>query len=109
MFQVDEEKKRIEMNKGDFGIILTFTFTDIEGTDIKFKIYETDDNDKKAIVEKIFNSSDIEDNKIKIELTEEESNKLNTKNYYWGLYQYIKDELKNTLIVDKIFKVKEGV
>ena len=109
MFIVDETKQRIEMNKGDFGIILTFSFNDIEGTDVKFKIYEIGDAIKTSIVEKTFKSSDITDNKIELELTQEESGKLEVKEYYWGLYQYIEDDLKNSLVVDKKFVVKEGV
>lgn len=109
MFKVNEENLRIEMNKGDFGIILTFSFTDLEGTDVKFKIYETEDDTKTPIIEKTFASSDIVDNKIDIELTQEESGRLDVKEYYWGLYQYIEDDLKNSLVVDKRFVVKVGV
>ena len=109
MFIVDEEKKTIKMNKGDFGIILTFSFTNIEGTDIKFKIYEIEDDTKTAIVEKTFVTSDTADNKVELELTSEESSKLDIKDYYWGLYQYVENELKNSLVVDEKFVVKEGV
>ena len=106
MFKFNEAEQSIKMNEGDFGVILTFCFDDIEGTDIKFKIYEI--SDKSSIIEKTFKSSDIVDNKIDLELTQEESNKLEKKSYYWGLYQYVENKLKNTLIVNKIFQVEEG-
>lgn len=109
MFIVDDISKKIEMNEGDFGIILSFSFTDIEGTNVKFKIYEKDDPNKLGIVEKNFDLSDTVDNKVELELTEEETSKLEKKEYYWGLYQYIDGELKNSLLVDKKFIVKGGI
>ena len=109
MFVVDNGSKKIEMNKGDFGVILAFCFNAIEGTNVKFKIYEKNDPEKVAVIEKNFDLTDTIDNKVEIELTEEETSKLEKKEYCWGLYQYIEGDLKNSLLVDRKFIVKEGV
>ncbi len=103
MFKVEENDLRIEMNKGDFGVILTVNFDDIADTNIKFII---SDLSKNAIIEKPFDN--ITDNKIDLVLTEEETAKLDVGTYTWSLYQYVKNKLKNTLVVGKTFKVKEG-
>ena len=103
MFKVAESGLDIEMNKGDFGIILTVNFDDIADTNIKFII---SDLNKNAIIEKTFDN--ITDNKIDLVLTEEETAKLDVGRYAWSLYQYVENELKNTLVVGKTFKVKEG-
>ena len=103
MFKVAESGLDIEMNKGDFGVILTVNFDDIADTNIKFII---SDLNKNAIIEKTFDN--ITDNKIDLVLTEEETAKLDVGRYAWSLYQYVENELKNTLVVGKTFKVKEG-
>ena len=103
MFKVAESGLDIEMNKGDFGVILTVNFDDIADTNIKFII---SDLNKNAIIEKTFDN--ITDNKIDLVLTEEETAKLDLGKYTWSLYQYVENELKNTLVVGKTFKVKEG-
>ncbi len=103
MFKVAESGLDIEMNKGDFGVILTVNFDDIADTNIKFII---SDLNKNAIIEKTFDN--ITDNKIDLVLTEEETAKLDVGRYTWSLYQYVENELKNTLVVGKTFKVKEG-
>lgn len=103
MFKVAESGLDIEMNKGDFGVILTVNFDDIANTNIKFII---SDLNKNAIIEKTFDN--ITDNKIDLVLTEEETAKLDVGRYTWSLYQYVENELKNTLVVGKTFKVKEG-
>ena len=103
MFKVAESGLDIEMNKGDFGVILTVNFDDIADTNIKFII---SDLNKNAIIEKTFDN--ITDNKIDLVLTEEETAKLDVGKYTWSLYQYVENELKNTLVVGKTFKVKEG-
>ncbi len=102
MFKIDE-RLNIEMHKGDFGVILTINFDDVADTNIKFII---SDLRKNVLIEKMFKN--ITDNKIDIELTEEETSKLDVASYNWSLYQYIDKELKNTLVVNKIFKVEEG-
>ena len=103
MFKVAESSLNIEMNKGDFGVILTVNFDDIADTNIKFIISNLNKN---AIIEKTFDN--ITDNKIDLVLTEEETAKLDVGRYAWSLYQYVENELKNTLVVGKTFKVKEG-
>lgn len=103
MFKVAESGLDIEMNKGDFGVILTVNFDDIADTKIKFIV---SDLNKNAIIEKTFDN--ITDNKIDLVLTEEETAKLDVGRYAWSLYQYVENKLKNTLVVGKTFKVKEG-
>ena len=103
MFKVAESGLDIEMNKGDFGVILTVNFDDIADTNIKFIV---SDLNKNAIIEKTFDN--ITDNKIDLVLTEEETAKLDVGRYTWSLYQYVENELKNTLAVGKTFKVREG-
>ena len=103
MFKVEENDLRIEMNKGDFGVILTVNFDDIADTNVKFII---SDLSKNAIIEKPFDN--ITDNKIDLVLTEEETAKLDVGTYTWSLYQSENDQIKFNKLVGKTFKVKEG-
>lgn len=102
MFSIDKKNLKIKMNKGDFGIILTFKFSDIAATNIKIIIY----NSKSKIIEKPY--TNISDNTIEFKLTEEESKLLETGDYMYKVYQYKDGQLKNTLLIDKDFIVEEG-
>lgn len=101
MFRVKDDN--IEMNKGDFGTVLTITLDEIqEGSNFKLKVYK----EKEILLEK--DIKDINGNEVNISLTKEESEKITKGFYKWSLLQYIEDELNNTIIVDKDFEVKAG-
>ena len=93
--------KDITINYGDFGIKTPITITNVLETDvIKFEIYDVSNN---IIVEK---DLPYEDGKWIFELTKEESQKLNIKNYMYSIKQYRDDVLQNTINKNSLFKVK---
>lgn len=100
MFRISENTLEIAMDKADFGVILGINFSDINGTDIKFKIY----NEEGTLVEKTFEN--INNNRIELKLTQEESNKLVEGTYNYDIYQYKEGVLKNTLLKEKVFIVE---
>ena len=100
MFRISENTLEIAMDKADFGVILGINFSDVNGTDIKFKIY----NEKETLVEKTFEN--ITNNRIELKLTQEESAKLEEGTYNYDIYQYKEGVLKNTLLKEKIFIVE---
>lgn len=103
MFKVNEETKKIKMNKGDFGLFLIFTLDEIqEGSNFKLKIYNNEEN----ILEK--DITDVTGNQVNLSLTKEESDKLNEGTYYWSFLQYIENTLQNTILIDKLFEVEAG-
>jgi hypothetical protein len=107
MFRVDEKLKKIEMNKGDFGLILTFTLDEIqEGSNFKLKVYNKEGNEEKNILEK--DITNVTGNQVNVSLTKEESDKLNEGTYYWSFLQYIKNTLHNTILKDRLFEVEAG-
>lgn len=100
MFVVDNNLK-ISMNEGDFGVILGINFTDVNETDVVFKIYN-----KEMLLEKTFEN--VTDNKVELKLSKEDTSKLTVGTYNYDIYQYKEGILKNTLLKGKTFVVKEG-
>ena len=106
MFKVDEEKKKIEMTEGDFGITLPIEITDTEisSTDkFVFKLFK--EINKEAIVEKVFEN--ITDNTIELKLTEEESKKLEVGYYYYDIDWFQENTFLSNILAKKKFVVTE--
>lgn len=98
MFKI--EGKKITMNKGDFGIELPMTISNILESDvIKFEIYGPNGN---MILEKTL---PYREGKFVFEITEEESNKLEEKTYMYKIVQYRENIMQNTINEDSLFKV----
>ena len=98
MFKI--EGKKITMNKGDFGLELPMTISNIlESDTIKFEIYEVDKN---IIIEK---DLPYRDEKFVFELTKEETDKLIEKSYMYKIVQYRENIMQNTINEDSLFEV----
>lgn len=98
MFKIED--KKITMNKGDFGIELPMTISNILDNDvIKFEIYEVDKN---TIIEK---DLPYRDEKFVFELTKEETDKLIEKSYMYKIVQYRENIMQNTINEDSLFIV----
>lgn len=98
MFKI--ENKDITINKGDFGLELPMTISNILDTDvIKFEIYDVNG---KLILEK---NLPYRDGTFIFELTKEESDSLEEKNYMYKVIQYRNDIMQNTINEDSLFKV----
>lgn len=112
-FEIDKKTYKITMNEGDFGIILNFIFSNIEeNSNYRFIVYDILKEDKKTtdidLLKKTILNNELIDNKLPLELTEEESKLIPEGEHYWRLVQYIDNELKNTLFRDKKIKVEKG-
>ena len=95
------EGKNIEMYYGDFGVQLPITITNVLETDtIKFEIYDISNN---TIIEK---DLPFKDGKWIFELTEDESKKLEIRDYLYSIKQYRDGVLRNTINKDSLFRVK---
>jgi aminopeptidase-like protein len=95
------EGKNIEMYYGDFGVQLPITITNVLETDtIKFEIYDINNN---VIIEK---DLPYENEKWIFELTEDESKKLEIRDYLYSIKQYRDGTLQNTIAKWFIFRVK---
>ena len=109
MFKVDENTYKISMNEGDFGIILNFVYETEEDSYFEFSVYDVESGkDDTVLLKKQIPNSSLENNKIPLELTAEEASKIPKGNHCWKLVQLIDRELKNTLFIDKTFKVDKG-
>lgn len=98
MFKI--QGKNIIMNKGDFGIKLPITITNVLETDIlKINIYDISG----SIIEK---NLLLEENKYIFELTKEETNLLDQKDYMYEILQYRGEILQNTINKNSLFKVE---
>lgn len=92
--------KDLEMNCGDFGIALPINITNVLETDIiQFKIYDLNRNE-------ILNKKlPFEEGKWNLELTKEESDLLEEKDYMYSIMQFRENVLQNTINEDSWFKV----
>lgn len=108
MFRV--KNKNIYMTENDFGVKLPIRFVlgDVLETDIiKFIIYkEKEDDEKEIIIAKDFSAVD---NEMKFVLTKEESSLLEKDVYRYGIKQYRDNNLVDTVIVDRLFIIEEGI
>ena len=95
------EGKNIIIDYGDFGIKTPISITNVLETDtIKFEIYDISNN---SIIEK---DLPFEDGKWIFELTEEDSEKLEVRDYLYSIKQYRDGVLQNTINKNSLFKVK---
>ena len=93
--------KNIIINYGDFGIKTPISITNVLKTDIiKFEIFDTDNN---VIIEK---DLPYENERWIFELNEDESKKLEVKNYLYSIKQYRDGILQNTINKNALFKVE---
>ena len=106
MFNVDEEKKKIEMTEGDFGIALP---VEIEGIDVsnadKFVLKIFKEINGQAIIEKVFEN--ITNNTIELSFTQEESEKLEIGDYYYDLDWFQEDVFLSNILAKKRLKVSD--
>lgn len=108
MFSVDEEKKKITMTEGDFGIVLPIEI-DTEGTELTnndkfvFKIFK--EINGQAIIEKVFEN--ITNNTIELSFTQEESKQLDIGDYYYDLDWYQEDVFLSNILAKKRLKVSD--
>lgn len=103
MFKID--KKNIRMNEGDFGLKLPMTITNVlETDDLMFNIKTCDGSD--VLSKKLTYNSTTK--KYELELTEEESNKLEKKRYRYSILQLRDGALQNTIVTDLTFEVISG-
>lgn len=108
MFDVDEEKKRITMTEGDFGIVLPIEIdtdrTELTSNDkFVFKIFK--EINSEAIIEKVFEN--ITNNTIELSFTREESEKLEIGDYYYDLDWFQEDVFLSNILRKKKFKVND--
>ena len=96
------DNRNIVMNKGDFGVILELEFDKSMPFSVVVKIKKGNS----TVITKTY--SNVYGNSIEFALTENESSKLDVGEYTWNMYQYYDGNLKNTLVVNKSFIVKEG-
>ena len=95
------EDKNIIIDYGDFGIKTPISITNVLETDtIKFEIFDINNN---VIIEKAL---PYENERWIFELTEDESNKLETRDYLYSIKQYRDGILQNTINKDSLFRVK---
>ena len=105
MFKVDDYKK-ISMNEGDFGIILPISFSDfLDGDRITVIIKDRKDENKRLLNKDFM----VTDGKIDFVLTEEETDDIKQGSYLYDIRQHRKGELRNTIAIDNIFEVEEGI
>lgn len=108
MFKVDEEKKKIEMTEGDFGIVLPIKIN-IDGTELtnndKFVLKIFEEINGEAIMTKEFES--IIDNTIELKFTQEESKQLEVGSYYYDLDWFQENNFLSNILAKKTFKVSE--
>lgn len=106
MFIGKDEINLIELNEGDYGIILPITVEErIENSKFTFIVYDKDEH-KLFEVECENSLTDI--NTIEIKLSKENSEKLKEGKYLWSLIEQIEGELKNSIVVKEEFYVREG-
>lgn len=99
------EGTKIYMAEGDFGEEMPFVITgeDIEKDDLfVFKISDGE----KDVVEKKYT---LNEGVFLLSFTKEETELLPKGKYSWGLKQYRKDKLINTIVLSEQFMVKRGV
>lgn len=102
MFKVDEEKMRIEMTEGDFGIVLPIEI-DIEEAEIsnidKFILKIFKEINGEVIIEKVFEK--IENNTLELKFTQEESKKLEIGDYFYDLDWFQEDAFLSNILAKK--------
>lgn len=104
MFKTDPYNN-IKINEGDFGVILPITVTGLkDGENVRFVIKKNDENEEKILTKDF----EVQSGKVNFQLTEEETKKLPQGKYLYDALQYKENILKNTICVDKQFKVEEG-
>ena len=95
------EGKNIIIDYGDFGIKTPISITNVLETDtIKFEIFDINNN---VIIEKTL---PYENERWIFELTEDESEKLEVKDYLYSIKQYRDGILQNTINKNALFKVE---
>lgn len=95
------EGKNIIIDYGDFGIKTPISITNVLETDtIKFEIFDINNN---VIIEKTL---PYENERWIFELTEDESEKLEVKDYLYSIKQYRGGVLQNTINKNSLFKVE---
>lgn len=106
MFYMNEEKNRLEMIEGDFGIALPI---EIEGItldtsdSISLKVFKEINNI--PIISKIF--SDISNNTVELEFSREESKLLSVGNYYYDVDWFQGEKFLGNIAAKKKLCVKE--
>lgn len=106
MFKSDEDKKKIEMTEGDFGIVLPISISGIElnGSD-KFSLKIFEEIDGEPIITKTFEN--IVDNTLELQFTQEESQKLEVGSYYYDLDWFQDDTFLSNILRARTFKVND--
>ena len=95
------EGKNIIIDYGDFGIKTPISITNVLETDtIKFEISDINNN---VIIEKAL---PYENERWIFELTEDESKKLEIRDYLYSIKQYRDGVLQNTINKNSLFKVE---
>ena len=95
------EDKNIIIDYGDFGIKTPISITNVLETDtIKFEIFDINNN---VIIEKAL---PYENERWIFELTEDESKKLEVRDYLYSIKQYRDEILQNTINKNALFKVE---
>lgn len=108
MFLGDDKTKTITMTEGDFGVSLPLEIKVSEDEDISdldsFSIKIFDEVHGNLLVEKHF--TNIQDNTIELQLTQEESALLPAGEYDTGKYYYDLDWYQNQVFMDNLLAKK---
>ena len=106
MFKSDEDKKKIEMTEGDFGIVLPISISGIElnsSDKVELKIFEEIDGE--PIITKTFEN--IVGNTLELKFTEEESKLFEVGSYYYDLDWFQDGVFLSNILRARTFKVNE--
>lgn len=100
MWKIKENGKDLQMNKGDFGLPLPINITNTLETDkVEFEIYNL--KQEEILKKDLLN----EKGKFILELTKDDSSKLEETTYMYKLVQYRDDILQNTINENSLFEV----
>ncbi len=109
---MNRDGKTINLNEGNYGRSIPFIIKGSVYINDEFVFKIAQDAGKPPILEKVYKVEALnEDNTFSFNftLTKEESAKLPAGDYAWGLHQYRKEKLYDTLVSNERFKVKEVV
>lgn len=106
MFSGDEEKKKITMTEGDYGVVLPISIGGIELTcNDKFALKIFKEIDEEPILTKTFEN--IIDNTLELQFTEEESKLFEVGSYYYDLDWFQDDTFLSNILRARTFKVND--
>ena len=106
MFDLNEEKNRLEMIEGDFGIKLPIEIEGItvdKNDSISFKVFK--EMNGTPIISKIF--TNISNNTVELEFSKEESKVLSVGNYYYDIDWFQGESFLGNIVAKQKFSVKE--